>query len=105
MLLERTELLIKPGQEDEFAALFGGRGIQLLIPVPGVVSATLGRGVENPNKFLLLIEWQSLGAHLAYNQTSVCSEVRALIAPFAQGASMEHFQMGSQHLCPSGKRA
>jgi heme-degrading monooxygenase HmoA len=94
MLLERTELLIKVGQEAVFVAEFGGRGLELLTSVPGVVSASLGRGVENPGKFLLLIEWQSLDAHRAYNRTSVCSEVRALIAPFAQGASMEHFWMG-----------
>jgi heme-degrading monooxygenase HmoA len=105
MLLERTELLIKPGQEDEFAEQFGRRGIQLLTPVPGVVSAIVGRGVENPNKFLLLIEWANLDAHRAYNQTPVCNEVRALIAPFAQGASMEHFAMSDFPQSATSNRA
>jgi heme-degrading monooxygenase HmoA len=97
VLLERTELIIKAGQEGAFAEAFGGRAMQLLAAVPGVVSARFGRGVESPSRFLLLIEWQALDAHLAYQSTAACAEVRALIAPFAQGASMEHFLMGPLH--------
>jgi heme-degrading monooxygenase HmoA len=93
MLVERTELSIKAGQETAFTAEFGGRGVALLGAVPGVVNVSFGRGVENPSKFLLLIEWQDMDAHLAYNLTEVSNEIRAMIRPFAQGASMEHFRI------------
>lgn len=94
MLLERAELLIKEGQEEGFSAVMKERGIGLLSGVPGVRSVSLGRGVENPGKFMLLIEWQNMDAHGAYNKSPVCGEVRALIGRFSKGGSMEHFQMG-----------
>lgn len=94
MLLERTELLIKEGQEQAFAAAMKDEGIRLLASVPGVISVNAGRGVENPGKFLLLVEWENMDAHAAYNKAPVCGEIRALIGRFSKGGSMEHFQMG-----------
>jgi len=91
--LERAELLIKEGQEEAFAVAMKGAGVKLLTSVPGVLSVKVGRGVENPGKFMLLVEWQSMEAHAAFNKTSKCTELRALIAPFSKGGSMEHFQM------------
>jgi heme-degrading monooxygenase HmoA len=94
MLLERTELQIKEGQEEAFSAAMKNKGLALLTSVPGVRSVSLGRGVENPGKFLLLVEWQNMDAHRAFNQAPVCGEVRALIGPFSRGGAMEHFEMG-----------
>jgi heme-degrading monooxygenase HmoA len=94
MLLERAELLIREGQEEAFDTAMKERGIGLLTSVPGVLAVNLGRGVENPGKFMLLIEWKNMDAHSAYNKTPVCGEVRALIGRFSKGGSMEHFQMG-----------
>jgi heme-degrading monooxygenase HmoA len=94
MLLERAELLIREGQEEAFDTAMKDRGIGLLTSVPGVLAVNLGRGVENPGKFMLLIEWKNMDAHSAYNKTPVCGEVRALIGSFSKGGSMEHFQMG-----------
>jgi heme-degrading monooxygenase HmoA len=94
MLLERAELLIAEGQEDGFAAAMKQEGLGKLAAVAGVVSVSLGRGVENPGKFLLLVEWQNMDAHVAYNKAPVCGEIRALIGRFSRGGSMEHFQMG-----------
>ncbi|MDB5970390.1 MAG: antibiotic biosynthesis monooxygenase [Hydrocarboniphaga sp.] len=93
MLLERAELLIREGQEEGFSAAMKDTGIGLLAAVPGVMSVNLGRGVENPGKFMLLVEWQSMDAHAAYNKAPVCGEVRALIGRYSKGGSMEHFQM------------
>jgi heme-degrading monooxygenase HmoA len=95
MLLERTELQIKEGQEAGFAAAMQDKGIALLTSVPGVLSASVGRGVENPGKFLLLVGWQNMEAHAAYGKSPKSGELRALIGPFSKGGSMEHFEMGS----------
>ena len=61
MLVERSELLIKDGMEKEFAAAMRERGNPLLRDIPGVLSVEMGRGVENPYKFVLLVAWQSNG--------------------------------------------
>ena len=94
MLLERAEILINEGREESFSTVMKDRGIQMLASVPGVLSVNLGRGVENPGKFMLLVEWASMEAHSAYNKSPVCGEIRALIGGFAKGGSMEHFTMG-----------
>jgi heme-degrading monooxygenase HmoA len=94
MLLERAELLIREGQEEAFSAAMKGEGIGMLASVPGVKSVNLGRGVENPGKFLLLVDWADMDAHAAYNKTAVCGEIRTLIGRFSKGGSMEHFRMG-----------
>jgi heme-degrading monooxygenase HmoA len=94
MLLERAELLIKEGQEEAFSSEMKNRGIQMLASFPGVISVNLGRGVENPGKFMLLVEWESMEAHGAYHKSPLCGEFRVLIGPFSKGGSMEHFRMG-----------
>ncbi|HMK87160.1 MAG TPA: antibiotic biosynthesis monooxygenase family protein [Steroidobacteraceae bacterium] len=94
MLLERSEVLIKEGLENEFATAMKEHGIALLSRVPGVKSVCVGRGVENPGKFMLLVEWESMEAHTAYGKTPSCGALRELIRPFSKGGSMEHFRMG-----------
>jgi heme-degrading monooxygenase HmoA len=94
MLLERAELLIKEGQEEPFHAAMQEKGVGMLASVPGVISVNVGRGVENPSKFMLLVEWENMDAHVAYRENPVCAQLRELIGRFSKGGSMEHFRMG-----------
>jgi heme-degrading monooxygenase HmoA len=84
---------VKPGLEEEFAQLMLDRGLPLLTAVPGVKSAKIGGGVENPSKFIFLVEWDSLESHTAFNQSAVHPEFLALFAPYAQAGVMEHFRI------------
>ena len=93
MLVERSELLIKEGMEDEFATAMKERGNPLLRSVPGVKVVQMGRGVENPNKFVLLVEWETMAAHKTFNTTPACTSLREIIRPFSKGGAMEHFEM------------
>lgn len=94
MLLERAEILIQDGLEEEFSSAMKHGGLQMLASVPGVISVNMGRGVENPGKFMLLVQWDSMDAHVAFNKAPVCSQFRALIGRFSKGGGMEHFNMG-----------
>jgi quinol monooxygenase YgiN len=95
MFIERAELPIKPGMELEFGAAMAARGTAILAASPGCRSVRLGRGVENPGKFILLIEWDSVEAHTALTKTPAFDEFRALVGPYFGGApNMEHFDMG-----------
>jgi heme-degrading monooxygenase HmoA len=94
MLLERAEIQVKAGTENDFAAVMAQRGLPLLTAVPGVRSARIGRGVENPSKFLFLVEWETLDAHAAFNTSAVHPEFLSLFAPYAETGLMEHFQFG-----------
>jgi len=93
MLVERAELLIKEGAAEEFAERMAASGLDLLSGIDGVKAVSFGRGVENPGKFMLLIEWQSMDAHLAFKKDPKYAQFRALLAPFTIGGSMEHFDM------------
>ena len=93
MLLERAELLARDGAESELFAVMTDHGVPLLAAVPGVLSVRFGRGVENPDKFLLLVQWESLDAHTAFTQAPVFADFRALIMPVSRGGAMEHFEM------------
>ena len=93
MLVERAELLIKDGCEDGFAAAMAERGLSLLSGVAGASDVRLGRGVENPRKFMLLITWETLDAHTAFSASPLFQEFRELLGPFTIGGGMEHFNM------------
>ncbi len=93
MLVERAELLIKDGSEEAFAAAMAERGVPLLASVSGASDVRLGRGVENPRKFMLLINWATMAAHVAFANGALSEEFRDLIGPFVIGGGMEHFNM------------
>lgn len=93
MLLERSELQVRAGMADGFTAAMNERGLALLAGVDGVKSVKLGRGVENPDKFMLLVEWDSMDAHAAYSENTISTTFRQLLGPFVTGGAMEHFNM------------
>ncbi|HEY9547332.1 MAG TPA: antibiotic biosynthesis monooxygenase family protein [Solimonas sp.] len=91
MVLERAELQIRAGMEIDFATAMAERGLVVLRSVPGVESVRMGRGVENPGKFMLLVEWRSLDAHAAFSRLPEFAVFLDIIKPFSTGGSMEHF--------------
>ncbi len=93
MLIERSELIIKDGLEDDFAATMSERGIPLLSSMPGVIAVQFGRGVENPAKFMLLVEWSAMDAHTAFRINPVYPEFSQLLKPFVKAGAMEHFHI------------
>ena len=93
MLVERAELLIKDGSEQAFATAMARRGVPLLSGLEGASDVRLGRGVENPRRFMLLITWATMEAHMAFANDPLSQEFRDLIGPFVIGGGMEHFNM------------
>jgi heme-degrading monooxygenase HmoA len=94
MILERVELTAKEGSEDAFADALTQRGIALLTAGAGCRAVRIARGVENPGKFILLVEWDTVAAHTAFVGSPEHSAFRQLIAPHAAGGTMEHFDLG-----------
>jgi quinol monooxygenase YgiN len=95
MFIELAEIPVQPGMEDAFAAAMAARGTAILAAASGCASVRVGRGVENPGKFILLLEWDSVESHVALTKTPAFDEFKALVGPFFGGtANMEHFDMG-----------
>jgi heme-degrading monooxygenase HmoA len=93
MLIEKAVIEIRPGSEETFHQSIAEHGVPLLAAVPGVKWVKFGRGVENPGKFLFLVEWDSMAAHAAFNESAVHSDFVALFAPHGIGGAMEHFEV------------
>lgn len=91
MVVERAEFVVKEGQEAEFETAMA-EGVKLLGGAAGSISVTLGRGIEAPSKFLLLIEWEEVASHTAFTTTPEFDQFRKLAGPFFAGPpAMEHF--------------
>lgn len=92
MVLEVALIDIQPGREDEFAAAYA-TGHSILAGTPGCRSVRMTRGIETPDRFVLLVEWDSVDAHEQnFRATDRFAQWRALIGPFFAGPPrVEHF--------------
>jgi heme-degrading monooxygenase HmoA len=92
MVLELALIDVQEGREDEFAAAYA-RAYPLVASTPGCRSVRMTRGVETPGRFVLLVEWDSIDAHLDnFRATERFQQWRALIGPYFDGAPrVEHF--------------
>ena len=93
MLVERSELIIKEGAAEEFQSMMRAEGLPLLRAVAGANVVQFGRGVENPRKFILLIEWEAMDAHTAFTQHVSFPKFIELLTPYNESGVMEHFVM------------
>ena len=62
MILEHAPLDVLPGREAEFEAAFA-EARTIISASPGFRTLRLARCVEHPNRYLLLVEWDSLEDH------------------------------------------
>jgi quinol monooxygenase YgiN len=84
--------LIDVTDPDRFAAAYRSAR-EILATTPGCRSVRMTRGIEAPERFVLLVEWESVEAHDAnFRQTDRFTRWRAAIDPyFATPPRVEHF--------------
>ena len=86
MVLEVALIDVLAGREDEFAAAYR-KARRSSRTTPGCRSVRMTRGVESASRFVLLVEWDSVDAHLDnFRATDRFTQWRALLAPFFDGA-------------------
>ena len=92
MVLEVALIDVLPGHEEAFAAAYR-LGHRILATTPGCRSVRMTRGIESPSRFVLLVEWDSVDAHLDnFRATERFTQWRGLIGPYFDGAPrVEHF--------------
>jgi heme-degrading monooxygenase HmoA len=92
MVIEVALIDVQEGREDEFAAAYA-KARPLVATTPGCRSVRMTRGVETPTRFVLLVEWDSIEAHLEnFRASDRFPQWRALIGPYFDGApQVEHF--------------
>jgi heme-degrading monooxygenase HmoA len=92
MVLEVALFDILAGRGDEFADAYA-KAREVLAGTPGCLSVRMTRGIETPDRFVLMVEWDSVDAHLDnFRATERFTQWRGLIGPYFDGAPrVEHF--------------
>ena len=93
MVLEVALFDIHPGQGDEFAKAYA-TARSLLVTTPGCRSARMTRGIESPSRFVLLVEWDSVQAHIEnFRNSDRFPQWRGHIGPFfVTPPIVEHYE-------------
>jgi heme-degrading monooxygenase HmoA len=93
MIIEFALLTIRPGTESEFEAAFPA-AIGVLGGSRGYLSHELRRSMETPNRYALIVQWQTLEDHtVGFRGSPAFTRWRALIGPYVDGAPVvEHFE-------------
>ena len=82
MVIEHALLDVIPGLEGAFEAAFA-RAKPIISASPGFRSLRLSRGIETPNRYLLLVEWDTLEDHTeGFRRSSGYEEWRRLLHHF-----------------------
>ena len=92
MILELADIRIPPGQNAAFEEAIQ-RGLSTVASqAQGFRGAKVNRGVENPDRYILQIFWDTLEDHtVAFRQGPLFTEWRAIVGPFFNGPpQVEH---------------
>jgi heme-degrading monooxygenase HmoA len=94
MITEHAVLPVIPGQEAEFMETMD-RARAIIASAPGFISLRVGRCIEQPANFLLLVEWETLEAHTqGFRNSEAYQEWRALLHHFYDPFPVvEHFEI------------
>ena len=92
MILEHALITVRPDAHEEFHEAVA-RAREVISAAPGFRSFALHRGIESPNRYLLLVGWETLGAHTAgFRESPAFAEWRSLIGPYFDGQpDVDHF--------------
>lgn len=95
MILEVADIRIHAGQQTAFDAAIR-RGLDTVIAkARGFRGYKVNQGVESPERYLLMIFWETLENHTVdFRGSPAFAEWRAVVGPFfAQPPQVEHFTL------------
>lgn len=93
MILEIADIRIQPGREAEFDAAIQ-HGVRTIISqAAGFRGFAIQKGIENPQRYVLMIRWNTLEDHtVGFRESPAFAAWRAVVGPFfAQAPMVEHF--------------
>ncbi len=82
MILEVAILDVKPGTEPDFEAAFG-EAQRIISSMPGYISHELQHCMEKTNRYILLVNWETLESHtVGFRGSPQYQEWRSLLHHF-----------------------
>ena len=99
MILEVAILDVIPGQESEFQAAFA-KASSIISSMSGYISHQLQRCVEKQNRYILLVNWETLEAHtVGFRGSEQYQEWKKLLHHFYDPFPMvEHYELVQDYL-------
>lgn len=93
MVLELAEITIRPGEQAQFDAAIAQGIAEVISQARGFRRATVHKGIESPERYVLQIEWDTLENHTVdFRGSPAFAQWRAIVGPFfAQPPRVEHF--------------
>jgi heme-degrading monooxygenase HmoA len=94
MILEVAMLRLKPGTSVAYEAAFA-QAAPIIASMPGYVSHELQRCLEAPDRYVLLVRWQTLEDHtVGFRGSEAYQEWRRLLHHFYDPfPTVEHFEL------------
>ncbi|MFO1262373.1 MAG: antibiotic biosynthesis monooxygenase [Rhodoferax sp.] len=95
MILELADIRIHPNQNTAFEEAIQ-RGLSTVIDkARGFRGYKVNRGIENPERYVLQIFWDTLEDHtVGFRQSEAFTQWRAIVGPFfAAPPVVEHFDL------------
>ena len=95
MILELADIRIHPGQQAAFDEAIA-RGVATVIAnAKGFKGYKINKGIENPERYLLQIFWETLENHTVdFRESAAFADWRAIVGPFfAVPPTVEHFNL------------
>ncbi len=102
MILEHVVLDVAPERADSFLEAFR-LASPIIATTDGYIHHELRRCLETPGRFLLLVEWVNLDAHMVnFRQSPAYERWRAALHHFyVNKPVVEHFELAYAHTSPS----
>jgi heme-degrading monooxygenase HmoA len=98
MILELADIRIHPGQQEAFdAAILKGLN-EVIAHAKGFGGYKVNKGIESPERYILMIFWETLENHtIDFRQSEAFTAWRAIVGPFfASPPVVEHFDLLSK---------
>ena len=102
MILEIADIRIQPGRQADFDEAIQ-RGLDTVISrARGCKGWKVNKGVESPERYLLMVFWQTLEDHTVHFRGGpLFAEWRAIVGPFfAAPPVVEHFELVAKSTGP-----
>ena len=95
MILEIADIQIQPGQQAAFEEALQRAVKTVASQAQGFRGYKINKGLESPERYLLMIFWDTLEDHtVGFRQGPLFAQWRAIVGPFfATPPQVEHFTL------------
>jgi len=95
MILELADIRIHPGKQAEFDAAIVHGVDTVISKAKGFRGFKVNKGVESPERYLLMIFWDTVENHTVdFRQSPTFQDWRAIVGPFfAVPPAVEHYTL------------